>query len=154
MNEPKKFTIKGNGDFITISILEIYGYPNETSFRGGYDIKSEVEISVGNYNCRGSMYITTGDIYSFYQDLRTCYGELNGELKLETIERNLELELKFNQGHVNVYGSFREHPNTLNQLNFEIESDQTFIKSTLNELLGIVTKYGGIKGVSETHNKS
>ena len=43
----EKFELKGDNGIIVIQIDEVYGFPNETCFKGGYECKVGIEIKVG-----------------------------------------------------------------------------------------------------------
>ena len=36
-------------DNTKIELNEVYGFPNETSYLGGYDVKGKIDIKSGNY---------------------------------------------------------------------------------------------------------
>ncbi|MDH5597830.1 MAG: hypothetical protein OEY34_01830 [Cyclobacteriaceae bacterium] len=144
------FTIKGSDGSITISIDEVFGYPTETCHWGGYDTRSRIDIHVGNYKVVGELYISTGDIFSFYQKLKNCHKNLNGEAYLESYENNLRADLTFDQqGHVKISGFYQEYHHAGNKLTFEIDSDQTYFNQTISELASIVDKYGDMTGIKD-----
>lgn len=79
MNFPIKcFEIKGfKQERIKLEILEVFGFPDETSFRGGYDIRCNLEINAGIYACRTeNYYSSTSALYDFYIALQNCYDNL------------------------------------------------------------------------------
>ncbi|MBO9131060.1 hypothetical protein [Bacillus sp. 165] len=39
----KEFIIAGKHGFIRIELNEVYGFPNETSYLGGYDVKGKIK---------------------------------------------------------------------------------------------------------------
>ena len=42
------FSFKGyNGEHITLNLIEVLGYPDTTSYEGGYDIICTLEIKCG-----------------------------------------------------------------------------------------------------------
>ena len=73
------FYIKGlNNDFIKLEILEIYGFPAETSFRGGYDIKCRLEISCGIYHLLTDNYFSSTDaLLQFLENLKVQLRNVN-----------------------------------------------------------------------------
>ena len=52
-------------------------------------------------------------------------------------------------GHVVIEGTFSEENQFNNKLDFEFNTDQSYIKYTINELENIVNKYGGMKGIND-----
>lgn len=145
MNE---FTIKGEQGFIRIELQNVIGFPEETSHFGGYDAEGIVEIKSGNYYVLGELWFTTADVYEFYKQLDNCYRELKGMAVFWNYETSLKLEVVFNHlGQVILQGYFKEKAHMENELQFEMESDQSFLTSTLEDLRKFVDHYGDSKGV-------
>lgn len=143
-----EFLLKAENGFVRIALKDIFGYPNETCHWGGYDSKSTIEIVCSNYNVLGELFISTGEVYTFYQSLLKCYESLSGEAYLRSYESNLELKLEFdNLGHVLISGTFQEKHMDMTELKFELTTDQSYLTQTLIELSGIYDKYGDNSGV-------
>lgn len=137
----------GNG-FISIQLSQVYGYPDSTCHFGGYDSQSSLEIKASEFGVKSLLYISTGDIHSFHEQLKKCHGEVNGSAFLESYEGNLKFELKFNDtGQAIIKGEFRDYLSD-NSLNFYLISEQSYLNQTLVELGSIEKKYGGFKGVN------
>jgi len=144
MNE---FTIKGNQGFVRIKLQNVSGFPKDISHFGGYDAEGIVEIKSGNYYVLGELWFTTGDVYEFYKQLDKCYCELKGMATFQNYETSLKLEVVFKElGQVVLQGYFIEKAYMENELQFEIESDQTFLSYTLEDLRTFVGHYGNSKG--------
>ena len=140
----------GNNGYVQIKLTEVYGFPANTSFMGGYDAKGIVEIKSSNYSVCGELWFSTGEIYKFYTILNECYQKLNGKVELLTTEANLNMAVNFEKmGHVRVCGQYKERHDEDNKLIFEIFSDQSYIKETLISLNNFVKKYGGLQGVKD-----
>lgn len=147
MNE---FTVTGKQGFIRIQLIKTFGFPQNTSHFGGYDSQGITEIKSGNYYVLGELWFSTGEVFEFYEQLERCYCELKGEATFLNSESNLKMDIKFNKaGQINIQGYFKELAHQNNELQFEIESDQSFIGSTLQELKKFVEQYGDMKGVKE-----
>ncbi|MGG3452302.1 hypothetical protein ABER98_21125 [Domibacillus aminovorans] len=145
MNE---FVVKGKNGFIRIELHKASGYPEDTSHFGGYDAEGIAEIKSGNYYVLGELWFTTGEVYEFYKQLEKCYRELTGSAVFWNSESSLKIEVIFNNlGQVILQGYFKEEPHLENELQFEIESDQSFLASTVEELKRFVDYYGGLKGI-------
>lgn len=147
----KAFEIIGSGqERIKLEILEVFGFPNETSFRGGYDIRCSLEINVGIYSCRtNNYYAATSALYDFYMDLQNCYDKLNGKAIYSVYypENDFVLEVQFNQGKVHIHGKYYDNPLIKNGLNFELFLDQSYFTDVLSDLRKIVSIFGDKKGV-------
>ncbi|MFJ7952784.1 hypothetical protein ACIQZG_14770 [Lysinibacillus sp. NPDC096418] len=142
------FTIKGKQGFIRIELQKVSGFPKDTSHFGGYDAEGNVEIESGNYYVLGELWFTTGDVYEFYKQLDKCYCELKGMATFGNYETSIKIEVVFNQlGTVVLQGYFKEKAHMENELQFEIESDQSFLSSTLEDLRIFVDHYGNSKGI-------
>ena len=139
----KAFEIIGrNDERIKLEITEVYGYPEQTSFRGGYDVVCNLEITAGVYSVYSDHYYSsTGALYDFYTALQKCYDSLNGKAKYAVYcaENDLEFEVVFDQGRVEVIGSYsHDDPTSNNSLHFEFVSDQSYFVAVLNDLKKIV----------------
>jgi hypothetical protein len=141
------FFIQADSGQIYFKIDRVFGFPTSTCHWGGYDTQSEIEIKSGNYSVKGQVYISTGNIYSFFRQFEECYRTLRGTATLESYEKNLLMLLDFDGlGHVKITGSFNEYDD-LNNLAFEMKTDQTFLADTLTSLTKIHEKFGDNKGV-------
>lgn len=106
------------------------------------------EIKSGNYSVQGEVWFSTGQVFKFYDQLQKYLHELEGTATFTNNETNLKFDLDFHKlGQISIQGSFQEFPDLENELHFEIESDQSFLASTLPELKKMVDHYGGLKGV-------
>jgi hypothetical protein len=146
--EVNEFKIAGKQGFIQIELNEVYGFPNETSYLGGYDVKGKIDIKSGNYYVKNAeIWFSTGQVYQFFIQLQKCYNELKGSVTFSEAENNLKIELNFNRfGQINIQGYFQESANQENILHFEFESEQSYLTSTLRQLNSIVDQYGDLKG--------
>ncbi|MCA0983382.1 hypothetical protein LCL89_04870 [Halobacillus yeomjeoni] len=144
MNE---FTLEGKQGFIHLKLQEVPDFPDSTSHFGGYDARGVVEIKSGNYYVRSEVWFTTGEVFEFYQELKQCFQKLRGDVVFSNYDSNLRIEISFTSfGHFIMKGFFQERPDQDNQLQFEIESDQSYLSSTLNQLEKFVDYYGDLKG--------
>ncbi len=143
------FKIEGMEDSIELTIDEVWGYPHETNYGGGYAAKGTLSIHVGEYAVNNAThYFTTGEIYGFLQQLQHCYKTLEGTAVLKNTERELQLTCLFNRrGHVLVEGSFQSNPALKNILSFEFSTDQTQIPQILSSLSMVASIFGGNHGV-------
>lgn len=141
------FRIDGIGEYIELSIDELFGYPKEISYGGGYGAKGTLSITSGHYSVVAAHYFTTGELYHFYRKLKKCYESVVGKAVLYNTEKELELSCEFNKlGHVILIGKFQEISSVDNILQFEIHTDQTQIQTTLSQLSDVVDVFGEDKG--------
>lgn len=149
----KVFEIKGfSGERIKLEITDVFGFPNETSFRGGYDVKCNLEISSGPYSVRtNNYYSSTGALYNFYDELFKCYNDLNGmaSYNLDFPENYFDLNVKFDEYGVNISGKYQDDSIIKNILNFEFTSDQSYFKEVVSDLKKIVLQFGDNQGINK-----
>lgn len=147
----KAFEIQGRGgESVKLEIVEVFGYPDQPSFRGGYDIRCDLEILAGAYSVRTDLYYSsTGALYDFYVALQKCYDKLNGKAiyNVYCAENDLDMEIVFDMGRVHITGRYRENIATQNSLYFEFDSDQSYFVEILRDLKKIVSTFGDKKGV-------
>lgn len=143
-----EFILRADNGLFYLKIIEVFGFPKTTSPWGGYDTKSAVEIISSNYSAKGGLYISTGELFTFSEQLKECYKNLNGKAALSSYEGNLHMEVLFDDlGHAIVKGSYKEHLLEDNELLFELTADQTYIFQAIAGLNDIVAVYGDNSGV-------
>jgi len=145
----EEFELKGQNGIIRLGINEVFGFPNKTSHFGGYDCILEVEIKVNSYSVKSNFYSTTGELSKFFKKFRMCHAELNGIAEFHSYEENLELTVKYDFGKVNIFGKYQENLAVDNKLDFDFDTDQSYLKESVNQLEKIIEKYGGLKGVNK-----
>lgn len=139
----QEFTIKGNQGFIRMELQKASDFLQNTNQCDGYDADGIVEIKSGNYYVLGKTWFTTGEVYEFYKQLDHCYRNLKGKAVFWNYEASLKIEVIFYQlGQVVLKGYYKEQAYLDNELLFEIESDQTFLPPTIEELKRFVEHYG------------
>ena len=143
------FKMESLEDFVELTIDEVWGYPHETNYGGGYAAKGTLSIHIGEYAVNNAIhYFTTGELFEFLQQLQQCYKTLDGTAVLKNTERELALTCLFNRrGHVLVEGSFQSNPALKNTLSFEFSADQTQIPKVLSSLSNVASIFGGNTGV-------
>ena len=145
------FSIKGSNGLFTITVREVFGFPDKTSMLGGYDVRGNIDIqcgSIGRYSANGELYFSTGQIYTFFNQLKHAYKTLNGEVTfINEYDKTFKVKIEFDdKGHVFISGEFQELTHESNRLFFEIDSDQTYLSASLKELESITNKFGGLTG--------
>lgn len=146
----ESFTIQGETDFITLVFEEVFGFPENTCPWGGYDLRASIEIKSRGFHVKSTLYTATGEIFDFFQQLKNCNDKLTGIAKFMSYETNLEFTAEYDiAGHVNIKGRFSEQNQFDNELTFEFTTDQTFIRSSVDELSVIADKYGDMQGIKK-----
>ena len=146
----ENFSIEGISDFIKVTFEEVYGFPDKTCHWGGYELRTLLEIKSIGFYVKSILWTSTGELFEFYEELRTCNQDLKGVARFESYEGNLKFIAEYdNAGHVTIKGTFSEQNNFANKLQFEFTTDQTFISSNLSALGILTNKYGGMKGINK-----
>lgn len=143
-----EFILKGGADYLKLSLLEVFGYPDSTFYWGGFDARFGIEIKSRGFSVKSELFISTGQLFELNKKLLDVYENLTGQVFFESYEGNLTLQLSLDKlGHVSISGHFSEQNEWKNGLHFEFQSDQSYFKKTLSELHDIVEKYGDMTGV-------
>ncbi len=141
------FSLSGLDGCIELTMNEVWGFPDQTSFGGGYDAEGTLTIRAGAYSVSAACSFTTGELYRFSVSLQQCYDTLTGAAVLENTEQALALACEFDRlGHVVASGCFQAIPSANNRLTFEIHTDQTQVKEILSQLQTVFTVFGGNTG--------
>lgn len=132
------FCLNGyNGEKISMTIDEVLGFPNQTSYEGGYDTIGVLEIRAGGYHVISERYFSaTGALYRFIEELKICYETLDGKAiyKLQ-LENDLIFTISMvGRGRAIIKGEYQERPDIQNILKFEIETDQTFFPAIIKSV--------------------
>jgi len=146
-----EFTIGGRGGHLRIRFDEVFGFPHETSYYGGYDVKGKLDIQSGNYFVKeAEVWFSTGQVFQLYVQLQEMYHHLSGNISFTGAESDFEFDLEMTrQGQIKIHGHFQELSSEDNVLHFEYESDQSYLDSTLKSLKAITHHYGDMKGIRE-----
>lgn len=143
------FSIKGeSGNYLAISIQEVYGFPESTCHWGGYELYALLEIKSGNFLFKSRFSTSTGEIYEFFKKMEVCDREMQGAATFLNFERSLEFTITYSEmGQVDVKGKYCEYTEFDNELKFGFTTDQSYLTHTVEELNQIVLKYGDMKGM-------
>jgi len=148
----RAFCLDGvNGsDKIEMTIDHVFDFPEQTSFRGGYDLFGDIIIRAGGYTVHSSnITSSTGRLHDFLVSLTHCYNLLSGVARFESCpyERNLELTLTMvDLGHTVIDGYFRENFMFPNDLIFGFHTDQTYILRAISDLKQVEKLFDDNKG--------
>lgn len=146
------FCLNGReNDKIQMELVEVLGFPAQTSCEGGYDIVCRLLIQAGS--CRvefDSLYSATGALYRFSDELKCCYAALKGKAEYRL---QLEDELSFTVemsvcGKAVVTGRYQERPDRENILTFAIETDQSAFPAVIRGIDALKTVYGDMHGAA------
>lgn len=138
-----------DNEYLRLTIDEVFGFPNEIAYGGGYGARGSLDIQVGPYNVHANHCFTTGELYDFYCQLQKCYDSISGESILTNTDQELELKLSFDKtGKIFVTGEFQSRLDISNRLCFEMTTDQTYISDVLADLRKVYQKFGDSSGIT------
>ena len=143
----KAFTLKGSAknDKIEMLIEEVYDFPDRTSHLGGYDFRGTVNIQIGSFMVNDArIFSSTGTLYRLFTALQQCYHSLEGTA---TFCNYYESEFTFHLnmiklGHAVISGEYQQYLHLNTKLIFEMETDQTCILATIQDLQHIIRLFG------------
>jgi len=147
MNFPiKAFCLRGNtkDEKIEVVIEELFGFPHEMSYDGGYDFRGTLNIRAGSFAVNNATIEgSTGALSRFFSSLKQCYQSLDGTAEVyRSLDEEFVFSLKMTKlGHAVIEGKFLD-PHSSNKLIFEIKTDQTYMFATINELRDIENLFG------------
>ena len=141
------FTLAGSTGSLTLQVEEVYGFPHQTSPFGGYDTRSRLQLRSHGFSVESVVWLSTGEVFSFYQQLRAAHAQLAGVARFASSEKNLCFTLTYLvNGQVCLAGEYQESTEEVNRLRFEIASDQSYLHCALAELAAWAQHYGDEAG--------
>ena len=145
------FTLNGyENEKISLELNEVLGFPDITSYEGGYDIICTLIIDVGCYHVLYERYYSaTGALYNFSNKLKECYQNLEGQAEYRLLlDNDLEFTISMTlSGHAVVTGTFQERPDKDSILRFEMETDQSCFLPVIHGIDDLKKTYGGMQGM-------
>ena len=149
-DEEEGFEIQGFGEnFIRLSWTKVYGFPNFPSHFGGYEVQATIKIVAGDFQVLSTFFTSTGELHGLYEQLKSCNERVEGAVRFASYEENLMLEAAYHlQGRVSISGRYRAGNQSDNELHFGIDTDQSYLQETVQQLSRLANKYGGMRGVN------
>jgi len=139
------FELKDSGDFIRIGLSKL-NYPNAELDWDRNWIKSNVEVKAGGFSGQFECDLMTTDFERFKQSLSKLYDKLDGTASFNSYEGQVEIKIEGDGiGHFVADCSVMDNVGIGNQLDFEINFDQTIIPEMLRQL-NCITKIFPILG--------
>lgn len=153
MNDTPYFEIKNDGNFVRISAVNLIRYNSAIDFDKNW-IECDIEVCGGAFQGKYSAEILTTAFESFKQDLCILYDNLNGKAIFENLENYCLISISGDgSGKLNAVIECNDKPGIYAaNLTFEIDFDQTFLRSIINQLNNITQKYPIIGDLNITNN--
>lgn len=125
--------LAGHGAYVRVDVV---GYENSSTddLSDANWLTCRVEVCVGGFEGRVAAAFTTHDFDMFRRSLDAAVADVKGDASFETYEDALRLHVAFDKtGAVSVTGTLND-PDGPTSLAFSFESDQTFMRSTVDAL--------------------
>ena len=125
-----------SGDNIELVLTDMYDYPNNTNFGGGYEFCGSFKLQIHSTLLQKmNFYFTTSDLHDFYKELLNCNEKLNGQAKYkpkcnDATPINIEVKYEKN-GQCGIKCTYKDCDDIFN---FCFSSNQSYIQQTINEL--------------------
>lgn len=137
----------------TFQFLEFDGNQSDFSVKmGGVTGRFGIEYACEGLNCSFPCDITIGNVYEFYQALRTCYDQINGIAVLEDYSRErTKLTIEFDRhGHCEINAAFHNGADHYqSSVGFHLVNDQTCIPPILAAFQKFFAELSNIQGSDE-----
>lgn len=131
---------------IQLELIDVLGFPEATSYEGGYDMICRLVIQIGccHIDCE-RLYSATGALQRFSEELKSCYATLKGKAEYRLLlEQDLVFEVEMKgSGHAVVTGQFRERPDRRTVFSFEMETDQSCFPAVFQGIDLLNERYKG-----------
>jgi hypothetical protein len=151
-NDTTYFELKDSGDFIRIDLTKLT-YPDAELDWDRNWIQTKVTVKAGAFSGQFDVELMTVDFEKFKQGLKRLYDKLDGNANFDTLEGQVSIKIKGDGiGHLVADCSVMDYAGTGNQLDFEIDFDQTIIPDLVGQLDNI-TKTFPISGDLKIKNE-
>jgi len=115
--------------------ITLIGMPANPKTEGYAWIMAHVKVQVVGFTGEAEINLDIADVNRFQEQLTPVYDNLTGTAEFTTIEDQLYIHIAVDKlGHVQATGYLRGDLCTNNQLNFELNYDQTLLYHTIAEI--------------------
>jgi hypothetical protein len=138
------------GDRVTIAggpgkiVIEVFAYERRAA-KNEDDanwLVTRVTVAVPPFSGSWDAAITTHELAIFQGELKIALASLSGTAKFRGMEGDLSLIIEFNKrGGAEVTGVSKPNGFLGTELHFDFETDQTFLKKTLQELEKVLQQF-------------
>ena len=135
------FSVSGFRDGLTVNVL---GYENSrpATVSDANWLRAHIQLETRGCVVRVDAALTTQDVKYFLDELEVVHSALDGTASLTTDEEAISLRVKVTKtGAAQISGELKELGSSNFKLEFEFESDQSYLWRTLAGLRGIHQMY-------------
>jgi hypothetical protein len=151
--ENRYFELFVSGNYLRLTIIK-HQFPNAQDDWDKNILDVKVSVKSGAFLGELDTIFMTTDFESFKQQLRNLYINLNGTATFSGYEHSDMIKLRGNGlGHLNVECQLTESNIPLNELKFELDLDQTFLPSIINQINLITKEFPIIGDFSKIKNE-
>ena len=126
---------------VSLTVLS-YARPVTGEFYDDNWLLCEVSVRAGAFRGKFQANFLTSELEELRQGLSTLHRELRGGYTFEPMERQLVLRASCDHlGHIHIAGQAMDEAGIGHRLTFSLSVDQTYLSTTLSELLGVVQAF-------------
>jgi hypothetical protein len=126
------------GSFLKITLIG-RSHPGTSDYWDGNWIRAAVEVKAGGFRVSVDGDLRADELAQFLDQLTRLQESLQGTAEFETMEGWLSIRvIGDGRGHMEVRCVIQDEPGIGNTLNCTLASDQTFTRTTLNQLAAAV----------------
>ena len=130
-----------DGDSLIIEILGI-NCPGSNGYFTGNWLDGKIIFSIGSFGGEIASQFHADEFHRFLPEGEKLYKSLNGTAEYNSMGDCLNMKIIGDgRGHIMIEGSLLGPEEGYNKLHFEIYSDQTCLKSTLEDIRKLCLKY-------------
>jgi hypothetical protein len=137
----EQITISGHGGSLIVHVSS-YERPGANDPDDANWLTSDAAIKVGVFSGEFRFALTTHDLIDFHEALKTGLSTLSGVVPFRTTERDIALEIIFDQrGTAAIKGSVEPQTSLEASLCFRFDTDQSYLTQTLRQLEAVLRKF-------------
>ncbi len=129
-----KFQLLGNETIIIIKVIN-RSYPDSTDYWDGNWINSTIKVEIPGYSVRFDATLRTDELLDFLNELKNMRKHMKGKAILKNLDAYIHFEGGMDRlGKIIWTGETCYPAGNGAVLNFEFESDQSFLEGLIREL--------------------
>jgi hypothetical protein len=136
--------IRINGERAEFLLIKLLGrsHPGCTDYWDGNWIRAQVEVSAGGFRGHVIGDLRADEIVDFHAQLSRLFETLDGIAEFNTLESWLSMRAEGNgRGNIDFRCEIHDQPGIGNRLHCSLATDQTFLRTTLADLVDAVRQY-------------
>jgi hypothetical protein len=122
--------------------IDVLRYEQPREFHDDEWLAIQITVCVGQFSGKIDAAILTKELVLFVEQLRPLFETLHGSAEFVTLEDQLNLRLSGDgRGHIKLKGHVADRPGDGNQLNFNLDFDQSQLGVSIQELEKVIAEF-------------